>query len=190
MLSDALIQDVREYGSNVERNRVGKQNQKRTVRHIGDHRRRGHGPAGMGSRDCRIRRSRNRLGLSSLEKLHQTPETSQRLNKGLTAFSGNNFIFPSWFYVALKQRAYAYFREQLYCSSTPAPFQGTTHSRRASGGYAALHHRLMSVAPPALRSLPAVSGFAVLHTLRGFGNDDKPGVSHSLLTSIPTNSLR
>jgi hypothetical protein len=55
------------------------------------------------------------------------------LNKGLTAISGNNFIVhlkvhiegpgnnfisPGWSYVALKQRAYGHFREQLYCSST------------------------------------------------------------------------
>src|SRR5262249_24567232 len=32
----------------------------------------------------------------------------------------------------------------------PAPLQGATRSRRASGGYASLHHRLVSTAPPAL----------------------------------------
>jgi hypothetical protein len=71
MLSDVGVQDVRECGSNVERDRVGEQNQKRTIRHIGDHQPRGHDPAGMGSNAYRVKRSGNRLGLSSLEKMHQ-----------------------------------------------------------------------------------------------------------------------
>jgi hypothetical protein len=57
MLSDAGIQDIRECGSNVERDRVGKQNQKRTVRRIGDHWPRDHGPTSMGSSACLVRRS-------------------------------------------------------------------------------------------------------------------------------------
>src|SRR5262245_44571651 len=82
MLSDVGVQDVRECGSNVERDRVGEQNQKRTVRHIGDHQPRGHDPAGMGSSACRVERSGNRLGLPSLEKMHQNPFWSLAASQG------------------------------------------------------------------------------------------------------------
>jgi len=57
VLPNAGVQDTRECGSNIERNRVGKQNQKRTVRHVGDHQPGGNHPAGMGSRACCVRRS-------------------------------------------------------------------------------------------------------------------------------------
>jgi transposase-like protein len=52
-----IVDFLRECGSNTERNRVGKQNQKRTVQHIGDHRSRSHDPAGMVSSACRVMRS-------------------------------------------------------------------------------------------------------------------------------------
>src|SRR5262245_16190221 len=48
---------IRECARNVEWNRVGKQNQKRTVRHIGDHRSSGHNPTSMGSSSYRVMRS-------------------------------------------------------------------------------------------------------------------------------------
>jgi hypothetical protein len=135
MLSDALIQTVRECGSNVKRNRDGKQNQKRTVRHIRDHRRGGHGPAGMGSSDCRIGRSWNRLGLSSLEKLRQNRMPASQagfvakiesltriqecalIGQGFTIYHGNSTgghtpgTYKKHFVFLLGN-----FREQLYCS--------------------------------------------------------------------------
>src|SRR5215510_5406971 len=88
MLSDVGVQDVRECGSNIERNRVGEQNQKRTVRHIGDHQPEGHDSECVGSCACRVGRSRNRLSLPSLEKLHQNRfwrRTGQDIREALTA---------------------------------------------------------------------------------------------------------
>jgi transposase-like protein len=57
MLSDARVQDIQECGSNIEWNRVSEQNQKRAIRHVGDHRPKGHDPACMGGSACRVGRS-------------------------------------------------------------------------------------------------------------------------------------
>src|SRR5262247_2754901 len=45
---------------------------KRAVRYIGDHSSGSHDPASMGSRACRVRRSRNRLSLPSFENCTRT----------------------------------------------------------------------------------------------------------------------